>query len=58
MPLKAPDERESFEIRNHLRQNFRKEMINDVLEGMTQPQKSLPCKYFYDGYGSKLFEQI
>jgi L-histidine Nalpha-methyltransferase len=30
----------------------------DVIQGLTQIQKSLPPKYFYDDYGSELFEQI
>ncbi len=30
----------------------------DVWAGLAQPQKSLPCKYFYDARGSALFEAI
>lgn len=30
----------------------------DVVRGLTQTQKSLPPKYFYDDRGSELFEQI
>jgi dimethylhistidine N-methyltransferase len=30
----------------------------DVIQGLSQPQKALPCRYFYDDNGSKLFEQI
>ncbi|MPZ13454.1 MAG: L-histidine N(alpha)-methyltransferase [Chloroflexi bacterium] len=33
-------------------------MADDVRRGLTAPQKSLPCKYFYDAYGSRLFERI
>jgi dimethylhistidine N-methyltransferase len=29
-----------------------------VLEGLAQPQKRLPCKFFYDAEGSRLFELI
>ena len=29
-----------------------------VADGLSKPQKSLPCRYFYDLAGSKLFEQI
>lgn len=29
-----------------------------VLWGLSQPQKSLPCRYFYDAHGSDLFEKI
>lgn len=31
---------------------------NDVLQGLQAQQKTLPSKYFYDGCGSQLFEQI
>lgn len=34
------------------------EFLNDVLCGLTQHQKSLPCKYFYDDRGAALFEKI
>ncbi|MGK7929985.1 MAG: L-histidine N(alpha)-methyltransferase [Microcystaceae cyanobacterium] len=30
----------------------------DVKQGLKQPQKTLPPYYFYDDYGSELFEQI
>ncbi|MGM3307479.1 L-histidine N(alpha)-methyltransferase [Anabaena sp. WFMT] len=30
----------------------------DVIQGLTQIPKSLPAKYFYDDYGSELFEKI
>ncbi|MCA9210632.1 MAG: L-histidine N(alpha)-methyltransferase [Planctomycetales bacterium] len=30
----------------------------DVLHGLTQHPKRLPCKYFYDRRGSQLFDQI
>ncbi|AFZ56464.1 L-histidine N(alpha)-methyltransferase [Anabaena cylindrica FACHB-243] len=30
----------------------------DVIQGLTQVSKSLPAKYFYDDYGSELFEKI
>lgn len=40
--------------KNVLDQQF----LNDVLNGLTQRQKSLPCKYFYDDRGAALFEQI
>ncbi|ANX05011.1 L-histidine N(alpha)-methyltransferase [Immundisolibacter cernigliae] len=29
-----------------------------VLEGLTKPHKSLPCKFFYDAVGSALFDRI
>jgi dimethylhistidine N-methyltransferase len=30
----------------------------DVLNGLRQPVRELPCKYFYDAEGSRLFEEI
>lgn len=30
----------------------------DIIQGLTQTPKTLPPKYFYDDFGSKLFEQI
>jgi dimethylhistidine N-methyltransferase len=32
--------------------------LREVLHGMSRPNKSLPCKYFYDPIGSALFEEI
>ncbi|MGD1834876.1 MAG: L-histidine N(alpha)-methyltransferase [Nitrososphaeraceae archaeon] len=34
------------------------QFANDVEEGLTARQKNISPKYFYDDYGSKLFEQI
>jgi L-histidine N-alpha-methyltransferase len=34
------------------------ELAEDVLRGILTPPRSLPPKYFYDGYGSLLFERI
>lgn len=31
---------------------------NEILNGLAQPQKTLPSKYFYDQQGSELFEEI
>lgn len=33
-------------------------MLQEVIDGMSLPQKSLPSKYFYDEKGSKLFDEI
>jgi dimethylhistidine N-methyltransferase len=32
--------------------------LQDALEGLSQSQKTLPCKWFYDETGSQLFEDI
>ena len=29
-----------------------------VFEGLSKPQKTLPCRFFYDARGSELFEEI
>ncbi|MDZ7716186.1 MAG: L-histidine N(alpha)-methyltransferase [Balneolaceae bacterium] len=34
------------------------QMLDDVLNGLSQQQKMLPSKYFYDERGSELFEEI
>lgn len=34
------------------------QMLDEVLQGLQKPQKTLPSKYFYDKRGSELFEQI
>jgi len=51
------DEFTTFNIVNNTRE-MDKHFLEDVLDGLTQPQKTLPCKYFYDEIGSKLFEKI
>ncbi len=34
------------------------QFLGDVLSGLGQPQKTVPCKYLYDEEGSKLFDAI
>jgi dimethylhistidine N-methyltransferase len=34
------------------------EFANAVIEGLSRPQKSLPCRFFYDARGSELIEEI
>jgi L-histidine N-alpha-methyltransferase len=36
----------------------RERFLEDALAGLDGAPKTLPCKYFYDAEGSKLFEQI
>ncbi|KAA3610002.1 MAG: L-histidine N(alpha)-methyltransferase [Calditrichaeota bacterium] len=33
-------------------------MYKEVMEGLSKSRKELPCKYFYDERGSKLFDEI
>jgi L-histidine N-alpha-methyltransferase len=49
---------ERLEILNCLVEDSSEEIGQDIVEGMTQPQKLLPSKYFYDAHGSWLFERI
>jgi L-histidine N-alpha-methyltransferase len=49
---------EPFEIYNRLNAELESEVARDILHGMSKRQKSIPSKYFYDSYGSKLFEMI
>jgi L-histidine N-alpha-methyltransferase len=34
------------------------EFLEEVVSGLSKPQKTLPCKYLYDAKGSQLFEAI
>ncbi|MCB1152187.1 L-histidine N(alpha)-methyltransferase [bacterium] len=36
----------------------RDDFLNEVLDGLSRPQKTLPSKYFYDEHGSRLFDEI
>lgn len=38
----------------HTNQGFR----DDVLAGLSRPQKAVPCRWFYDSTGSRLFEEL
>ncbi len=44
----------SFHDLEPKRESFREA----VLEGLAKPQKAIPCKFFYDQRGSRLFEEI
>ena len=47
-----------LQILNCLLEDDRQETGREIIQGMTQPQKRLPSKYFYDAHGSWLFERI
>ena len=49
---------ERFTLDVHLEGSQLATMRDEVRAGLTAPQKTLPSKYFYDAYGSELFEQI
>ncbi len=39
-------------------QRYASLLASDVVHGLAQPRKTLPCKWFYDERGSELFERI
>ncbi len=39
-------------------QRPREDLLGEVLDGLSQPRKHLPCKLFYDERGSRLFDRI
>jgi dimethylhistidine N-methyltransferase len=47
-----------LEILESVTESSTAELRAAVLHGMSQPQKHLPCKYFYDERGCELFDQI
>jgi L-histidine N-alpha-methyltransferase len=49
---------ERIEIVNYLKDTFRRDIRSDALRGLTSERKYIPSKYFYDAYGSRLFEEI
>jgi len=49
---------ERLEILNCLTEDTGQANGQDIVQGLSQPQKRLPSKYFYDAHGSWLFEQI
>jgi len=51
-------ERQSAEELPSLPKILDETFLGDVIYGLSQPQKQLPCKYFYDEVGSALFDQI
>jgi dimethylhistidine N-methyltransferase len=37
---------------------LQKQVLDEILDGLSSPNKSLPSKFFYDEKGSKLFDEI
>ncbi|MEJ2071737.1 MAG: L-histidine N(alpha)-methyltransferase [Syntrophobacterales bacterium] len=58
LPCKLTQPIERLEILNCLEEDSSEDTGRDIVAGLSQPQKRLPSKYFYDAYGSWLFEQI
>jgi L-histidine N-alpha-methyltransferase len=55
-PITQQDNR--LQILNCLLADGRQETGREIIAGLTRRQKRLPSKYFYDAYGSWLFERI
>ncbi len=55
-PIHQQDNR--LQILNFLLEDNRIETGREIIAGLTRRQKRLPSKYFYDAYGSRLFERI
>jgi L-histidine N-alpha-methyltransferase len=47
-----------IEVKNFLKRNFKNKIKEEVYNGLTAKQKSIPSKYFYDAIGSMLFGDI
>lgn len=59
LPCRITQPVKRLEILNCLKEDSSSEdTVRDIVAGLSQPQKRLPSKYFYDAYGSWLFEQI
>jgi len=39
-------------------EKYKNDIAREIREGLTASQKYIPCKYFYDTRGSRLFEEI
>jgi L-histidine N-alpha-methyltransferase len=57
-PKKLSQPGNRLQILNYLLEDDREANGREIIAGMTRPQKRLPSKYFYDAYGSWLFERI
>ena len=54
----STDSQPIFDVNTSPLTSVETNFYNDVLEGLSQPQKRLSCKYFYDERGSQLFDEI
>ena len=50
--------RSSTTRREGLQSDERARFLTDAIDGLTRRRKELPCKYFYDVTGSRLFDEI
>src|SRR5262249_48636516 len=52
--MAIPSARELAQLPIHADEDF----VTAVIDGLSRPQKTLPCRFFYDARGSELFEEI
>lgn len=45
-------------VSSFLERDISEQMRDEVQTGLSRPDKSIPCKYLYDAYGSRLFDEI
>ena len=50
--------RRLVETLNYLDGEYKNDIGREIREGLSASQKYIPCKYFYDARGSKLFQEI
>lgn len=50
--------RQSASLKLHNQHPQAADIREEILSGLREPQKTLPCKYLYDSRGSKLFDNI
>ncbi len=55
---RTDSQNDRLEILNCLHDDGRQADITLIRQGLAQSPKHLPCKYFYDAHGSRLFEEI
>jgi L-histidine N-alpha-methyltransferase len=58
MRKKVSHQDRRLKIINFLAEEGNQATGQDILAGLTQPQKRLPSKFFYDARGSRLFDEI
>ena len=58
LPKRAEFQNQRLEILNCLADDGRDADAAEIRQGLSESPKRLPCKYFYDAIGSRLFEEI
>jgi len=58
MEYNISDNNQKYTLNNYLKQRSLNGHSEKILKGLTSPQKYISSMFFYDDYGSELFEQI